>query len=309
MFGEQVSHYPLTRIVRYLHRSIDSAILDDAVEYVKAAYLVLLRRPIDPSGLALWRHLIANGRFSRQSVIDGILESVEYQTNFGIRVLDIIHRARQEWVKTLGSFATILDIGGSSRNLPEGALIELGYPHRPNQLHILDLPEDQQYWGRPKYSQKRSHSFDWGVVSYHHGRAESIDQVVDLQDLMFDCVFLGQAIEHIDKESLPTVLRWIRNHVRPGGKLIFDTPNRLLTKIQCPDSFIDPDHKHEYSPTEMADILERNGFRVLTVTGMTYLPKIAGSGEYSPQEFVDAKPLHADAEHCYLFAIEAEAAA
>lgn len=301
-------HNPLIRIARRLHGSIGDSILDDAIEYVRAAYLVLLRRPIDASGLALWRDLIANGRFSHQSVIDGILESPEYQTNFGIRVLDIIHHARQEWVTTLAYFETILDIGGSSRNIPEGALIELGYAHRPKQLHILDLPEDQQYWGRPKYSQERSHSFDWGVVSYHHGRAESIDQVADLQELMFDCVYLGQAIEHIHKESLPAVLIWIRGHLRQGGKLIFDTPNRLLTKVQCPVGFIDPDHKHEYSPLEMAGILELSGFRVLAVTGMTFLPLMAASGVYAPQEFVNAQTLHPDAERCYLFAIEAEVA-
>lgn len=207
----------LARIAHRLPRSTDAVVLDDPIMYVRAAYLVLLRRPIDSSGLALWQDLIANGRFSQQDVIDGILESPEYLTNFGIRVLDIIHHARQEWVKTLGGFATMLDIGGSSRNLPEGALIELGYSHRPQQLHILDLPEDQQYWGRPKYSQQHVHTFDWGVVSYHHGRAESIDQVSGLRDLRFDCVFLGQAIEHIYQASLPATLGWIRAHLNPGG--------------------------------------------------------------------------------------------
>jgi hypothetical protein len=295
----------LTRIAHRLLRPGDVAMLDDPIAYVSAAYLVLLRRPIDPSGLALWQDVVANGRFSQQSVIDGILASPEYQTSFGIRVLDIIHHARQEWVKTLGGFATMLDIGGSSRNLPEGALIELGYPHRPQQLHIMDLPEDQQYWGRPKYSQERAHTFDWGVVSYHHGRAESIDQVPDLQDLRFDCVFLGQAIEHIYKESLPSTLGWIRTHLNPGGRLIFDTPNRLLTKVQCPNSFIDPDHKYEYSPAEMIEVLEQSGFRVSSVTGMVHLPQMAGSGQYDPHEFVNARELHADADRCYLFAMEA----
>lgn len=91
-----------------------------------------------------------------------------------------------------------------------------------------------------------------------------------------------------------------------GGKLIFDTPNRLLTKIQCPDSFIDPDHKYEYSPAEMVDVLRQSGFRVLKTTGMTYLPRMSASGTYSPHEFVDAPALHENADCCYLFAMEAE---
>ena len=52
-------------------------------------------------------------------------------------------------------FDTILDIGGSSPNIETGALIELGYLHRPKKLIIFDLLPDEQYWGAPKYNQQK----------------------------------------------------------------------------------------------------------------------------------------------------------
>lgn len=299
-------------IARVLNRASGrrtQGLLGDPVEYVKAAYLILLRRPADPVGMALWEEQIATGRFSHQAVIDGLLSSAEYQSNFAIPLLDIVHQSRQRWIETLDAFATILDIGGSSANIPEGSLIEMGYAHRPQRLDILDLPEDEQYWGRPKYDQRHSHDFEWGSVHFHHGRAEAIDEVASLQELRFDCVFLGQAIEHIYMQSLPATLAWIRDHLNPGGKLVFDTPNRLVTKVQSPNSFVDPDHKHEYNPDEMAAVLVDSGFRVVRTTGMVHLPQMAASGVYSPQEFVGAPAIHEDVDRCYMFAMEAEAVA
>ena len=58
----------------------------------------------------------------------------------------MVHHARQQWVSQLAAFAEVLDIGGSSANT-EGALIELGYVHRPKPITIFDLPPEQQYWG------------------------------------------------------------------------------------------------------------------------------------------------------------------
>ena len=57
--------------------------------------------------------------------------------------------SRVDETSTKGS--SILDIGGSSPNIDQGALIELGYPHRPKQLFIFDLPPEEQYWGKPKF--------------------------------------------------------------------------------------------------------------------------------------------------------------
>src|SRR5690242_8389957 len=193
-----------------------------AEEYVRMAYLVLLRREIDSIGAESWHDVIVAGRFDQQQVIDTILASDEYQSRFGIDLAGIQHRARQAWIHTVWKYDRILDIGGSSPTSPEGALIELGYPHRPDRLDILDRPPEQQYWGKPRYDQSVSSRFNWGEVNYFHGSGERIADIPALQDRTFDCVFLGQAIEHIWPEQLGGMLAWIRNHLAEGGMLIFD---------------------------------------------------------------------------------------
>jgi SAM-dependent methyltransferase len=274
-------------------------------DYVRNAYQVLLRREIDDSGLRTWREYIASGQFNRQYVIEAILDSEEYLSRFGIDVLSIIHRSRKDWIETVHPFDRILDIGGSSPNRPEGALIELGYPYRPSRIDILDLPPEKQYWGQPKYDQSAPRRFDWGEVSYFHGSGERIADVTALQQRTYDCIFLGQAIEHIYPESLPATLAWARAHLEPAGRLVFDTPNRLLTKIQCPGSLIDPDHKYEYTPAEMEGVVAQAGFIVVRKVGMVHLPVQAASGKYDPREFANAALLSDDVDACYLFAFEA----
>lgn len=280
-----------------------SAAIRSEEHFVRLVYLVLLRRPIDQAGLGVWRSEIAAGRFNDQRVIDAILQSDEYLSRFKLQ--DIIHHSRQEWIKTVPPFDRILDIGGSSPTHAEGALIQLGYPHFPRRIDILDKPPDQQYWGKPKYDQSTPNHFSWGDVRYFHGSAERIDEVSALRDQIYDCVFMGQAIEHVYREALPALFDWIKRHLVPGGQLIFDTPNRLLTKIQCPGSLIDPDHKYEYTPTEMEQMLTEAGFVVTERKGMVYLPNQAASGKYDASEFVRAPPLHDDADQCFLFAFTA----
>jgi hypothetical protein len=116
---------------------------------------------------------------------------------------------------------------------------------------------------------------------------------------------MGQAIEHIRPEALPGMLAWIRAHLAPGGRLIVDTPNRLLTKIQCPAWYIHPDHKLEYEPAQLEQVFNENGFNVIRRTGMAHLPRIAASRKYDAREFADAALLHDDVYACYLFAFEA----
>lgn len=277
-----------------------------AEEYVRMAYLVLLRREVDPTGMAIWREAISCGRFSEQQVINDILASDEYQSRFAIDLLGVQNRARQEWIRTVPRFDRILDIGGSSPTCPEGALIELGYPHRPSRLDILDKPPDEQYWGKPHYDQSVSSHFDWGEVNYFHGSGERVADVPGLQDRIYDCVFLGQAIEHIWPEQLGQMLAWIRSHLAQDGRLIFDTPNRLLTKIQCPESWIDPDHKHEYTPSEMEQVLEKSRFAVTRRQGVLHLARQAASGRYDVREFTDGALLSDDVNACYMFAFEAK---
>ncbi len=274
-------------------------------EYVRLAYLVVLRRPVDATGLDGWRRQIARGNFDPQRVLDTLLGSEEYLASYGVDIFRRLHMARQSWIRSVDAFDSILDIGGSSAGRREGALIELGYPHRASRLDILDLPPDRQFWGTPTFDQTEPLDFDWGRVTYFHGRAEDVANVPALQSKRYQCIFMGQAIEHILPENLPGLLAWIRTHLVPGGRFILDTPNRAITKIHSPDAYINADHKLEYTPRQLEEVLAGTGFSVTRRTGLVHLPEMARSGVFDARWFADAALVHDDADASYLFALEA----
>lgn len=277
-----------------------------AEEFAHLAYRVLLGREIDPEGLNNCRHLIKAGQFEEKALVRMMIQSPEFQQRQkeGLAFGELLHEARKQWCASLPGFERVLDIGGSSPTMPEGALIELGYRHRPKSISILDLPPEEQYWGKPVYEQGERRLFDWGVVSYIHCGAEKVQQCDELQEKTFGMVYLGQAIEHIEADALPGVLSWSREHLEPEGRLIFDTPNRALTRVQLPDRYIDPDHKYEYEPGEMAEVLAHAGFEVVNSWGLLAMPTTLSSGQFEPEEAYRGELLNRQPESSYVFAME-----
>ena len=273
-------------------------------DYVKLAYIVLLQRKVDDVGLNYWKEKIQSKTFRYKELIDSLYSSPEFIMHYQVPFSDMLHKGRQQWCNSLEKFDCILDIGGSSPNIAMGALIELGYVHRPREITILDLPEERQYWGKPKFSQDRDYQFEWGTLKYVHGFVENIYNYEDLRDKSFDLIFMGQTIEHIQKDQLGIVLRWIREHLKKGGKFIFDTPNRDITKIQLPDNYIDEDHKYEYTPAEMEVLLNKSGFNVARKTGILQMPETLASNKFNPLEVYETKIVSDAAENSYVFAFE-----
>lgn len=276
-------------------------------DFVRLAYLVLLGRKIDTAGLAHWQTRIGAGEFEPRQLVAELSSSPEFKERQLNRLgfLEMLHSARGEWCGSLAPFEKVLDIGGSSPNISAGALIELGYSHRPNEITIMDLPPDQQYWGKPKFPQDQDYSFDWGVVKYVHGFAEKIQECPTLQDQRFNMIYMGQAIEHILQDKLPGTLTWVREHLAPQGRFIFDTPNRTITKIQFPDRYIDSDHKYEYTPAEMEVLLKENGFDVVQRWGMLNMSQTYQSGKFDQEELYQLdQMLNREPDTSYVFAFE-----
>jgi SAM-dependent methyltransferase len=208
------------------------------------------------------------------------------------------------WVGQIPAALRILDIGGSSPSLPEGALIELGYAHRPEKLIIFDKPPTEQYWGKPGYSQDNERSFSWGKVQYIHGYAEDILQNAELSIQKFDMIFMGQVVEHIYEDRLVAVLSWIRDHLTEQGTFFFDTPNRLLTRYETgDDNYIDPDHKKEYTPSEFAALLKVAGFTAIESWGILEMPHACKNQAIDVQDFYDGELLTPSPDNAYCFAM------
>lgn len=273
-------------------------------DFVKLAYVSLLQRKIDGVGLNYWKAKIVDGTFEYKELLDTICSSPEFIMHYKIPFNDVLHKGRQAWCKSLPKFDFILDIGGSSPNIEMGALIELGYQHWPKEIIIFDLPPSEQYWGPPKFCQDRDYKFDWGIVQYVHGRAEEIYDYHVLDNKKFDCIFMGQAIEHINKEKLDVVLKWISEHLMESGKFIFDTPNRDITRIQSPDKLIDEDHKYEYTPNELEKLLNSNGLKVVKKVGILGMPNTFYSKSFNPLEAYESEIINNAPETSYVFAFE-----
>lgn len=273
-------------------------------DLIKLVYITLLGRKIDPVGLEYWTTKINQHSFNLKEMIDQIYNSPEFIMRFKTPFPTIIHKGRVEWIQTINSFDTIFDIGGSSPNIEQGALIELGYNHRPKKLIIFDLPENEQYWGKPRFPQDREYIFEWGSLNYEHGKIENVDSFTGLADMKYDMIFMGQTIEHIYPEKLPNVLKWISNHLSLNGRFIFDTPNRVITKLQSPDKWIDVDHKYEYTPDEMERILNKNGLIVIKKTGIVNMPGSLISRIFNPLEVYETEAVNSSPNTSYLFAFE-----
>src|SRR5262249_53830559 len=86
-----------------------------AVAFVTQLYEDLLRRPVDPAGLAAWTALLAQGGSRTQVALD-ILESLEYRTNQVQELYQrLLHRPADPF--GLGVFTTFLANGGTTGQL------------------------------------------------------------------------------------------------------------------------------------------------------------------------------------------------
>jgi SAM-dependent methyltransferase len=271
-------------------------------------YRFILNRKIDALGAQSCEERIAKGKFSALGLIARLIKSAEFKQPYLKRTpTQQLHGARMAWVAQLPAAKRVLDIGGSSPTVPEGALIELGYAHKPEKLIIFDKPPHEQFWGTPNYSQTNTRNFPWGQVQYIHGYAEDILQNDELRNQKFDMIFMGQVVEHIYVDKLPTVLSWIKDHLADGGKFVFDTPNRLITRLETgEDRYIDPDHKREYTPQEFAALLAAVGFTINQQWGILEMPNVISSGTYGIKDFYSGAPLTTTPDNGYCFAMACE---
>ena len=280
-----------------------------AMQQSEMIYRFILNRKIDDLGIQSCADRIAKGKFSALGLIARLMKSAEFKQPYLKRTpTQQLHGARMAWAAQLPAAKRVLDIGGSSPTVPEGALIELGFAHKPEKLIIFDKPPNEQFWGTPNYSQANTRSFPWGQVQYIHGYAEDILQNDELRDQQFDMIYMGQVVEHIFEDKLPNVLLWIKNHLAPGGRFCFDTPNRLITRFETgEDRYIDPDHKREYTPEAFASLLKDAGFEIVQKWGVLEMPNVVANQRLTVRDYYDGQQLADSPTQGYCFAMMCQA--
>jgi SAM-dependent methyltransferase len=82
-----------------------------------------------------------------------------------------------------------------------------------------------------------------------------------------DTVFLIEVVEHLDDETLDSVLREARRLLKPGGHIVLTTPhdeNLNANKIMCPECacvFHQWQHVRSWSPATLVERLGKFGFQ------------------------------------------------
>ena len=294
-----------SRLRRYWNRG--RAALDpsraDYESAVRDAYMDILGREPDPGGLEHHRKRMAGG-LSDQQLRRELEESPERRgRETGNAALHAVHEARVAWIQLLPAAPRIVDLGGSSTTHPAGALVQMGYPHRFEELIIVDLPQGD------RHSQFKSVDLPDDIVETEAGRVRyryrSMTDLSDVEDGSIDMVVSGQSFEHVPREDGELVLEETHRVLSPTGLLALDTPNRALTRIQMEDSddeFINPDHKVEYEHHEMLELFSGHGFAVVAQRGLNHLPRAARTKQFDLAELATGERLHDDIEDCYLLA-------
>ena len=280
-----------------------------AMQQSELIYRFIFNRKIDDLGIKSCADRIARGKFSALGLIARLMKSAEFKQPYLKRTpTQQLHGARMAWAAQLPAAKRVLDIGGSSPTVPEGALIELGFAHKPEKLIIFDKPPNEQFWGTPNYSQANTRNFPWGQVQYIHGYAEDILQNDELRDQQFDMIYMGQVVEHIYEDKLPNVLLWIKNHLALGGRFCFDTPNRLITRFETgEDRYIDPDHKREYTPEAFTSLLTDAGFEIVQQWGILEMPNVVTNQRLTVRDYYDGQQLADSPAQGYCFAMMCQA--
>ena len=205
--------------------------------------------------------------------------------------LTFIHNARLKMVRRLiPAGDTILDLGGA--NAP---LYDLGYPHSFSKMTLIDLPLEDRHQ-------------DFQVALRDTGgkvyvRYEDMTELKGIESGSVDLVWSGQSIEHVSPEKGANMCREAYRVLKPGGHFCLDTPNRLITELHAATvggGFVHPDHKIEYTPAQLRQVLQEAGFTVAHEWGLCEMPLTAKSRVFNYDDFIVGGSISTNIDDCYI---------
>lgn len=205
-----------------------------------------------------------------------------------------IHRARLLLVRLLLPAArVIIDLGGA--NAP---LYRMGYPHSFDRLVMVDLPPGERHQDFREVSVERQDN--GGEVVHRHADMTDLSW---LPNSSVDLVWSGQSIEHVQERDADRMCKEAFRVLRPGGHFCLDTPNGIISSIHAATAglrFIHADHKVEYSPTELENMLLNCGFEVVDKRGICGMPMTSTRGAFFYEDFFIGGAITADLDGSYI---------
>jgi ubiquinone/menaquinone biosynthesis C-methylase UbiE len=291
-----------------LYQQVVDQIGPDATdeEFLKATYPIVLQRSIDLGGLTYFSQRFERQTITRQGVIEAMMLSGEYQRiiNNLIDPSVALHQSRMMLIQQyLPPAKRILDLGGAAHDHDAGALLMMGYPHRPEEIVIIDLPPDDRIGKAEAAEKMRELTTSDGIhISYLY---RSMADLADIADASFDLIVSGETIEHISEADGAIVCREAFRILTPGGSFCLDTPNGALTRLQSPDEFIHPEHQKEYLVQEIRDLLTQNGFDLVDQKALCPMPESLRNRQFDIDEIGRNIGFSEQPEEGYLFYIHA----
>lgn len=271
-------------------------------QFLRVAFRTLLKRDPDPDG---WQHYLSgpqNKRFGRRDVLRALLISDEFRQVYGAKMhpLESLHGSRLRLIQQhLPPAETILDLGGAAHGHPQGALLAMGYPHRPREISIIDLPPDQRIGGVALAEA------DQQIVTHHGTQVRyvyrSMSDLGWIPDESVDMIVSGESIEHISEGEADIVCREAFRILKPGGHFCLDTPNAALTRLESPQAMIHPEHQKEYLVYEIREKLIAAGFQIVDAKSICPMPQSLRQQQFSYQEMGQGPRLSDKPEEGYLF--------
>ena len=124
-------------------------------------------------------------------------------------------------------------------------------------------------WG---YSKSRGIDISLSTVNFCRGINLNVELVSDTESWLadnvnsFDVITLLDVLEHINKESLVSFLRAIKNSLKDGGVLIIQTPNAQSPDFQL-HRYNDITHEFCFSEHSLSQLLITVGFSSFSFSG------------------------------------------
>lgn len=134
--------------------------------------------------------------------------------------------------------------------------------------------------------------YDATTVAHVRARYPRVDVAranlvaLPVPDGSVDVVVSLQVIEHLWEQE--RFLRECRRVLRPGGRLMVSTPNRI-TFSPGRDTPLNPFHTRELDAAELSELLEDAGFRVELMTGVHHGPALRALDAKHGGSFIDAQ--------------------
>jgi len=276
-------------------KALDNDFSDE--EYIELLYRLILNRAPDEEGESFYLKVLKEKKLSRREVLRALADSEEFELLCCKSEIDALHRARCKFVRTFPYASVIVDLGGVCESRPEGALYAMGYPYRAKELYIVDLPPQNRLIKSVELPEEPVFEFEGTTIHYIYG---TMSDLSFLENDSVEMVFMGESIEHISEEEGYKTFSESFRVLKKGGYLILDTPNRLVTMLQCPDTLINPEHRIEYTPEKMREKIRNKGFTIIREFGISPFLKSLREKKFFKEEFFILNPITDKPEEAYL---------